>query len=95
VDRTLSLEEVCKLMHIEVRTGRNRICSGGLMPPGHKPKTTRRWIFFERDVVEWLRSAETKTTSAASAEPRKTGRPRGTGDAVIARVSRDGKGQPR
>jgi hypothetical protein len=64
-------------MHIHVRTGRNRISRGGLMPPGHKPATTRRWIFFEAEVIEWLRAAQNKTQAVVEGDARRSvGRPR-------------------
>jgi hypothetical protein len=48
------------------------------MPPGHKPPTTRRWIFFEREVVEWLRSGtdKTKATLPEHEMQKRIGRPR-------------------
>lgn len=50
---TMSLEDVCELLKIDVSTGRNRLSAGSPMPPSFR--VGRRRLFLKDEVETWLR----------------------------------------
>lgn len=71
--RTLGLPEVCLLMKISLRTGRNRLSRGDPMPPSFK--TGRKVLFLEDKVDAWLQTLA-DAGSATDAKLQLQGRPR-------------------
>jgi len=56
---TMSLEDVCKLLKIDVSTGRNRLSGGAPMPPSFR--VGRRRLFLKDEVELWLREQPKST----------------------------------
>jgi predicted DNA-binding transcriptional regulator AlpA len=75
----LDLREVCKLLHIAVQTGRNRLMKNeNSMPPSFRPIGTRRRLFLVSEVERWLanQAGVQRDTTSHSSEKRGPGRPR-------------------
>jgi hypothetical protein len=67
VEKVITLEDVCSMLHITAGTGRNRLSRGSDMPPSFR--AGRRRLFLCSAVEAWLLDRANTSHSTGSAAP--------------------------